>query len=141
VVNKIIIELKTEVQSLFEQLEGQGKLPLTSGNALSPQFDNILVEIFHKFDKDSDNQLNFNELNNLITTINKGAQPPKEFILQIINHFATNSPSALSLKGFKNFFLYQSLEDPEEMRNDLTALGYDGNSLAKLEDLMSGMRI
>ncbi|KAK9768295.1 hypothetical protein K7432_001134 [Basidiobolus ranarum] len=123
-----IDDLEQEIVGLLDGIEGEeGEQPLLDGTELSEPLQSVLEGIFRKFDKDNDGALNMSELDGFVYQTN-GMHPPPPFFQQLCQMFDSNS-QGLTMKGFFEFFLQQTLEDPLETRNDLAKHGYDPKSL------------
>ncbi|KAF9584346.1 hypothetical protein BGW38_006801 [Lunasporangiospora selenospora] len=130
-----IQELTKEVQGL---LEGYGSSMtenaplLESPKELSEQLKNALKSIFGQFDKDKDGGLSPSELSDFVFVTN-GSRPPEAFLTQMGLQFGHDKNGYLTLEGFYNFFLEQTLEDPIETRRDLERHGWDGDRLVRCD--------
>ncbi|KAF9420793.1 hypothetical protein BGZ94_009037 [Podila epigama] len=130
-----ISELTTEIQGL---LDGYGSTmtdgaPLLDSNkALSEPLKAALTDIFRTFDKDRDGGLSPSELSDFVYKTN-GSRPPAAFLTQMGLQFGKTAKGYLSLEGFFNFFLEQTLDDPIETRRDLEKHGWDGDRLVRIE--------
>ncbi|KAI9595319.1 hypothetical protein BDF19DRAFT_465481 [Syncephalis fuscata] len=124
-------ELEGEITQLLDKAEGQD-VPLLQGQQLSPELIHVLTCIFEKFDNDGDQHWSAQELNVFITASN-GQPAPTTFIRQFISNYG-ESMGRLTIDGFLSFFLQQTLDDPEETRQDLVKHGWDGNTLQLISD-------
>jgi Ca2+-binding EF-hand superfamily protein len=125
--------LEAEIERIANGYKGEEEL-LTKDNQLSPALQEVLIEIFNKFDTDQDGALNNKELDSFIFKTN-GAHPPVAFLRQMGLRFGSNKKGWLTLEGFLSFYLEQTLDDPLETRNDLGCHGYDSQSLKqKMEE-------
>ncbi|KFH68140.1 hypothetical protein MVEG_06869 [Podila verticillata NRRL 6337] len=130
-----IIELTNEIQGL---LDGYGSTMtdgaplLDSTKTLSTQLKSALTDIFQTFDQDKDGGLSPQELSEFVFKTN-GSRPPAAFLTQMGIQFGKTSKGYLSLEGFFNFFLEQTLDDPIETRRDLEKHGWDGDRLVRME--------
>lgn len=129
------IELTNEIQGL---LDGYGSTMtdgaplLDSTKALSTQLKAALTDIFQTFDQDKDGGLSPSELSEFVFKTN-GSRPPAAFLTQMGIQFGKTAKGYLSLEGFFNFFLEQTLDDPIETRRDLEKHGWDGDRLVRME--------
>lgn len=130
-----IIELTREIQGL---LEGYGSTMtdgaplLDSAKELSAPLKAALTAIFNSFDKDKDGSLKPSELSDFVYKTN-GSRPPQAFLTQMGIQFGKDAKGYLTLEGFFNFFLEQTLEDPIETRRDLEKHGWDGDRLVRCD--------
>ncbi|KAI8640223.1 hypothetical protein BD408DRAFT_434453 [Parasitella parasitica] len=136
----ILLEMSKAVDSSFEPVDVleeeieriaqgyKGEEELLQDNQLSETLQQVLEEVFNKFDADQDGALNAKELDAFIFTTN-GAHPPPAFLRQMGLRFGGNSKGWLTKEGFLGFYLEQTLDDPSETRNDLGVHGYDPQTL------------
>ncbi|KAI7825207.1 hypothetical protein BC939DRAFT_132914 [Gamsiella multidivaricata] len=130
-----ISELTREIQGL---LDGYGSTMtdgaplLDSAKELSASLKAALTDIFNTFDKDHDDALSPSELSDFVYKTN-GSRPPAAFLTQMGIQFGKNAKGYLTLEGFFNFFLEQTLEDPIETRRDLEKHGWDGDRLVRVD--------
>jgi hypothetical protein len=125
---KLVHELKEEIQTLLNQLEGNdNEAALLEGKELSTKLRNVLAEIFTSFDLDRDQHLSLSELDAFIYKTN-GQHAPTSFLKQFIQHYGMNR-GRLTLDGFLSFYLEQTLNDPMETRKDLDKHGFDMHTL------------
>ncbi|CAO3571459.1 unnamed protein product [Mortierella alpina] len=133
--NEPINELTREIQGL---LDGYGSTmtdaaPLLDGDKeLSNRLKAALAAIFNSFDKDKDGSLSPAELSEFVFKTN-GSRPPAAFLTQMGIQFGKDAKGYLTLDGFLNFFLEQTLEDPIETRRDLEKHGWDGDRLVRCD--------
>ncbi|RKP26694.1 hypothetical protein SYNPS1DRAFT_5990, partial [Syncephalis pseudoplumigaleata] len=92
--------------------------------ALSPQLVRVLTCIFEQFDRDQDRHWSCDELNAFITASN-GQPAPPAFLRQFIGRYGEHA-GRLTLDGLLAFFLQQTLDDPEETRQDLVKHNWNG---------------
>jgi Ca2+-binding EF-hand superfamily protein len=78
---------------------GQEDVPLLANESLTPEIINVLLEIFHTFDKDRDDCLKPEELDMFVFSTN-GQHPPTSFIEQMGQRFGANDQGWLTKKGF-----------------------------------------
>lgn len=125
--------MEEEIERIAMGYKGEEEL-LTEENQLSKALEQVLEEVFNKFDQDQDGALNPKELDSFIFTTN-GAHPPAAFLRQMGLRFGANKKGWLSKDGFLAFYLEQTLDDPSETRNDLGVHGYDPQTLKqKMEE-------
>ncbi|KAI9339136.1 hypothetical protein BD770DRAFT_415316 [Pilaira anomala] len=125
--------LEEEIERIAMGYKGEEEL-LTEDNQLSEALQQVLEEVFNKFDQDQDGALNPKELDSFIFITN-GAHPPAAFLRQMGLRFGANKKGWLSKEGFLAFYLEQTLDDPSETRNDLGVHGYDPQTLKqKMEE-------
>ncbi|KAF8945094.1 hypothetical protein BGZ47_003235 [Haplosporangium gracile] len=130
-----ISELTREIQGL---LEGYGSTMtdgaplLDNAKELSAPLKAALTAIFNSFDKDKDGSLKPSELSDFVYKTN-GSRPPQAFLTQMGIQFGKDAKGYLTLEGFFNFFLEQTLEDPIETRRDLEKHGWDGDRLVRCD--------
>lgn len=126
------IALEDEIERIASGYKGEEELLVD--NQLSPSLQQVLLEVFNKFDTDGDGALNNKELDQFIFITN-GAHPPPAFLRQMGQRFGANKKGWLSQEGFLAFYLEQTLDDPSETRNDLGVHGYDPQTLRqKMEE-------
>ncbi|KAG0307476.1 hypothetical protein BGZ98_000194 [Dissophora globulifera] len=130
-----INELTREIEGL---LDGYGSTMtdgaplLNSAKELSAPLMAALTAIFNNFDKDGDGGLSPSELSDFVYKTN-GSRPPAAFLTQMGIQFGKDKKGYLTLEGFFNFFLEQTLEDPIETRRDLEKHGWDGDRLVRCD--------
>lgn len=130
-----INELTQEIQGL---LDGYGSTMtdaaplLDNAKELSNRLKAALTAIFNNFDKDKDGSLSPAELSEFVFKTN-GSRPPAAFLSQMGIQFGKDAKGYLTLEGFFNFFLEQTLEDPIETRRDLEKHGWDGDRLVRCD--------
>ncbi|KAG0376897.1 hypothetical protein BGX24_007039 [Mortierella sp. AD032] len=130
-----INELTGEIEAL---LEGYGSTMtdgaplLDNAKELSTPLKAALTAIFNSFDKDRDGSLKPSELSDFVFKTN-GSRPPPAFLTQMGIQFGKDAKGYLTLEGFFNFFLEQTLEDPIETRRDLEKHGWDGDRLVRCD--------
>ncbi|KAI9019320.1 hypothetical protein CLU79DRAFT_758231 [Phycomyces nitens] len=91
-----------------------------------PRVDQILREIFDRFDKDKDGVLNTKEIQDFAKATN--GQPFDDSVIEeIVESFDVNEQNHLTFKGFYQMYHIQSLSDPEETLNDFKKHGYANN--------------
>ncbi|KAF9914253.1 hypothetical protein BX616_008641 [Lobosporangium transversale] len=105
---------------------------LDNAKELSAPLKAALTAIFNSFDKDRDGSLSPTELSDFVYRTN-GSRPPTAFLTQMGIQFGKDAKGYLTLEGFFNFFLEQTLEDPIETRRDLERHGYDGDRLVRCD--------
>ncbi|KAF9432172.1 hypothetical protein BGZ76_011172 [Entomortierella beljakovae] len=130
-----IIELNDEIQRLLDGYGStmtEGAPLLDSAKELSTPLKAALTAIFNSFDKDGDGSLAPKELSDFVFKTN-GSRPPAAFLTQMGLQFGKDSKGYLTLEGFFNFFLEQTLEDPIETRRDLEKHGWDGDRLVRCD--------
>ncbi|KAF9968780.1 hypothetical protein BGZ70_007666 [Mortierella alpina] len=133
--NEPINELTQEIQGL---LDGYGSTMtdaaplLDDAKELSNRLKAALTGIFNSFDKDKDGSLSPAELSEFVFKTN-GSRPPAAFLTQMGIQFGKDAKGYLTLEGFLNFFLEQTLEDPIETRRDLEKHGWDGDRLVRCD--------
>jgi Ca2+-binding EF-hand superfamily protein len=124
--------LEEEIERIVKGYKGEEEL--LDDNQLSTALQDVLVEVFNKFDQDHDGALNAKELDSFIFITN-GAHPPPAFLRQMGLRFGANKKGWLTKEGFLAFYLEQTLDDPSETRNDLGVHGYDPQTLKlKMEE-------
>ncbi|OBZ87215.1 hypothetical protein A0J61_04733 [Choanephora cucurbitarum] len=124
-------ELEREIIDSMQNEERKfTDVPLLINENLSPELIAVLLEIFHRFDKDKDNCLNFEELDRFVFSTN-GQHPPHSFLQQFGQRFGSNEHGWLTKEGFLAFYLEQTLDDVHETRKDIRAHGYDCSRLKK----------
>jgi len=130
-----IIELTLEIQNLQEGYGStmtEGAPLLDNSKELSAPLKFVLTSIFNSFDKDQDGSLSPAELSEFVFVTN-GSRPPNAFLTQMGIQFGKDAKGYLTLEGFFNFFLEQTLEDPIETRRDIEKHGWDGDRLVRIE--------
>ncbi|KAG0055982.1 hypothetical protein BGZ83_006749 [Gryganskiella cystojenkinii] len=130
-----ISELTQEIQNLLDGYGSSmtdGAPLLENSKELSTALKTALTAIFNSFDKDQDGALKPSELSDFVFATN-GSRPPQAFLTQMGIQFGKNAKGYLTLEGFFNFFLEQTLEDPIETRRDLEKHGWDGDRLIPVE--------
>ncbi|KAJ1749262.1 hypothetical protein LPJ55_004136 [Coemansia sp. RSA 990] len=135
-----IRELRAEVQATADGVFGSGgEAPLldTTCSEPSPQLAAALAAIFRRFDCDCDGVLNAKELGALVRVSNGQSIPPAA-VSQIIHAFGGSVPtrngrkvSGWDLRSLCSFYVAQSMQDPQETRQDLAKLGFDPQFLTK----------
>jgi len=105
---------------------------LDDDKELSNRLKAALTAIFNSFDKDKDGSLSPTELSEFVFKTN-GSRPPAAFLTQMGIQFGKDAKGYLTLDGFLNFFLEQTLEDPIETRRDLEKHGWDGDRLVRCD--------
>jgi len=99
---------------------------LIQGDSMTPQFHQVLEQVFERFDVNKDGALDKSELNTFHLTVN--GEPLKDASFQVLTeNLECNSSGALTLNGFKNFYHLQTLSDSNETLKDLKALGFDSD--------------
>lgn len=103
----LITELEAEIRRILTGYKGDGDdaPPLLTHDSLSAPLTEVLVEIFKKFDKDNDDALRPEELDQFIFTTN-GSHPPPQFLRQMGQRFGSNAKGWLTKEGFLVSFLY-----------------------------------
>ncbi|KAF9175000.1 hypothetical protein BGX21_006041 [Mortierella sp. AD011] len=130
-----ITELTNEIQRLLDGYGStmtEGAPLLDSAKELSAPLKAALTAIFNNFDKDHDGSLSPSELSEFVYKTN-GSRPPAAFLTQMGLQFGKDAKGYLTLQGFFNFFLEQTLEDPIETRRDLEKHGWDGDRLVRCD--------
>ncbi|KAG0264307.1 hypothetical protein BG011_007055 [Mortierella polycephala] len=130
-----ISELTQEIQGLLDgygSTMGDAAPLLDSAKELSSRLKAALTAIFNTFDKDRDGSLSPSELSEFVYKTN-GSRPPAAFLTQMGIQFGKDAKGYLTLEGFFNFFLEQTLEDPIETRRDLEKHGWDGDRLVRCD--------
>ena len=89
----------------------------------SAEFKEILREIFSRFDSDNDGYLNYTEMKEYVLITNN-APLSKQFYESMVRKYHSRH-DCLSLKGFNEFYLDQTLDDPLETIRDLNLHGFD----------------
>ncbi|KAI8325613.1 hypothetical protein GQ54DRAFT_239444, partial [Martensiomyces pterosporus] len=111
--------------------------PLLSGSGSGPsaQLAKVLAIIFQRLDKDRDGVLNAAELSSMVRITN-GQPAPSAMISQLVGAFGgqvqTKSGRKIagwSMESLTNFFIAQTLDDPNETRSDLAKFGFDSRTL------------
>ncbi|KAK9710501.1 hypothetical protein K7432_008396 [Basidiobolus ranarum] len=126
-----IDELQREINKLLDEIEGdEGEQPLLEGTDLSNPFKAVLEELFDTFDEDKDGALNMEEMDQFVFKTN-GLHPPPPFFEQLCQMFNSNQ-YGLTVQGFFEFFLQQTLDDPLETRSDLEKHGYDPKTFVRI---------
>ncbi|KAI8079659.1 uncharacterized protein B0P05DRAFT_541501 [Gilbertella persicaria] len=124
-------ELEKDIISTMQtEKRARTDVPLLVNENLSPELIAVLLEIFHRFDKDQDNCLNFEELDFFVYSTN-GQHPPTSFLEQMGQRYGSNNQGWLTKEGFLAFYLEQTLDDVHETRKDIRAHGYDCSKLRK----------
>ncbi|KAJ1835517.1 hypothetical protein LPJ63_001069 [Coemansia sp. RSA 2711] len=136
-----IHELKAEVQSMADGVFGvSGQAPLldASCTAPSPQLAKALAIIFQRFDRDRDGVLNASELGAVVRVTN-GQPAPAAMVTQIISAFggqiqARNGRSVMGwdISSLQGFYVAQTMQDPQETRQDLAKFGFDPHTLRNI---------
>jgi hypothetical protein len=98
---------------------------LLHGDWLDPQLERVLLEIFGRFDVDSDGALNKRELQEFAGACNNGETLPEDELQQIADYFEVTDDGALTKAGFFQMVYMQTVSRPQDTWNDLKALGYD----------------
>ncbi|KAF9926323.1 hypothetical protein FBU30_004090 [Linnemannia zychae] len=130
-----INELTQEIHGLLEGYGStmtEGAPLLDNAKELSAPLKAALTAIFNTFDKDKDGSLKPSELSDFVFKTN-GSRPPAAFLTQMGIQFGKDAKGYLTLEGFFNFFLEQTLEDPLETRRDLEKHGWDGDRLVRCD--------
>ncbi|KAG0287102.1 hypothetical protein BGZ96_008915 [Linnemannia gamsii] len=130
-----INELTSEIQGLLEGYGStmtEGAPLLDNAKELSAPLKAALTAIFNSFDMDKDGSLKPSELSDFVYKTN-GSRPPQAFLTQMGIQFGKDAQGYLTLEGFFNFFLEQTLEDPIETRRDLEKHGWDGDRLVRCD--------
>mmetsp|Transcript_29244 Transcript_29244/g.35534 ORF Transcript_29244/g.35534 Transcript_29244/m.35534 type:complete len:212 (-) Transcript_29244:352-987(-) len=96
-----------------------------SDGGVSTEFDNVLEDIFGRFDADADGALSPEELNAFARACNEGDPFSEEEMEEISTYFDVDSRNFLTLKGFKEMMITQSGGRPKDTWRDLERLGYD----------------
>ncbi|KAJ2848583.1 hypothetical protein IWW36_003214 [Coemansia brasiliensis] len=133
-------ELRAEVQATVDGVFGSGnETPLLNPTCSEPssQLTAALAAIFRRFDCDRDGVLSAKELGALIRVTNGQPVPPAA-ISQIIHTFGgpiqthnSRKVAGWDLRSLCSFYVAQSLQDPQETRQDLEKFGFDPQSLKK----------
>ncbi|KAJ2377432.1 hypothetical protein IW150_001383 [Coemansia sp. RSA 2607] len=133
-----IKELTSEVRSIVDGAYGsEGDAPLLNpaGTGPSAQLTKALAIIFQRLDTDRDGVLNASELAGMVKITN-GQSPPAAMITQIIGAFGGQIQSkkgkkvaGWDLAALTNFYVAQTLDDPQETRSDLAKFGFDPRTL------------
>ncbi|KAJ1723610.1 hypothetical protein LPJ53_002050 [Coemansia erecta] len=133
-----IKELTSEVRSIVDGAYGsEGDAPLLNptGTGPSAQLAKVLAIIFQRLDTDRDGVLNASELAGMVRVTN-GQSPPPAMIAQIIGAFGGQIQSkkgkkvaGWDLAALTNFYVAQTLDDPQETRSDLAKFGFNSRTL------------
>eukprot|EP01137_Pigoraptor_chileana_P015518 Opistho-2@71537 len=121
-----IEELRKEVTRLVqtqEETEEHAALLDDGRRSLSNAVRGVLGRIFDRFDRDTDGILSMSEFSEYVFRTNGQRIGPPQF-----RYFLSNFPSTkkgLTKAGFLEFYLRQTLEDPEETWKDLKSHGYN----------------
>jgi len=129
-----IAEMKANLMSMKEEEkeeehDTQQHEPLVSIDKLvkegeiTAEFQNVLTQIFNRFDKDKDGALSQHELDTFHRVVN-GTPISPSTVKFLLDHFDVNH-KGLTLTGFIGFYVSQTVGDAEETWKDLTKLGYD----------------
>ncbi|KAL7750390.1 hypothetical protein RI367_004163 [Sorochytrium milnesiophthora] len=89
---------------------------------LAPAVRSALAAVFSQYDKDGDAAWSDVELGTFIEFMN-GARPSQAFLRHFAGMFGCNRRGYLTLDGLCEFYLQQSLNEPEETLRDLAKLG------------------
>ncbi|KAI7833044.1 hypothetical protein BX661DRAFT_81454 [Kickxella alabastrina] len=133
-----IKELTAEVRSIMDGAYGSGSdAPLlnASGSGPSPQLAKVLAIMFQRLDSDRDGVLSASELSNMVKITN-GQSPSAATISQIVRAFGgqVQTKSGRKIAGWDlnsliNFYVAQTLDDPQETRGDLSKFGFNPRTL------------
>ncbi|KAL0075842.1 hypothetical protein J3Q64DRAFT_1774428 [Phycomyces blakesleeanus] len=91
-----------------------------------PRVEEILREIFNRFDKDKDGVWNTKEIQDFAEATN-GRPFDDSVIDEITESFDVDEKDQLTYKGFYQMYHIQTLSEPEETLNDFKKHGYDNN--------------
>lgn len=132
-------ELIKKIQPILDSAYGGQPLLSPDGLAISKQLASVVSQIFSSLDSNSDGVMNKKDVSRLIWLTN-GIVPSEQQLLGIINHFGGQIPTktgafvkGMDINALSEFYLTQTLEDPEETRNDLAKLGFNSKSLEKIK--------
>ncbi|KAJ1735785.1 hypothetical protein LPJ72_001701 [Coemansia sp. Benny D160-2] len=136
-----IQDLAHKVRLVLNGVYGSnGEAPLLDGSGSGPsaQLSNALAIIFQRFDSDRDGVLSVSEIASMIQITN-GRPAPRSTIQHIIGVFGGRIQtkggrmvSGWDINSLTDFYIGQSLDDPNETRNDLAKFGFDPSSLSKI---------
>ncbi|KAJ1961832.1 hypothetical protein H4R35_007408, partial [Dimargaris xerosporica] len=88
--------------------------------------------LFRRYDRDHDGYLSLAEMGRFVVATNGGGRPPLAMLRGLWQTFSPECSHGLSLEGFMDFFVQQSLQDPVETRSDLQKHGFDAKALTRL---------
>ncbi|CAM0140742.1 hypothetical protein VKS41_008010 [Umbelopsis sp. WA50703] len=92
----------------------------------TPRFEQVLEEIFKRFDKGNKGSWTTEEINEFATQTN-GKPFDKETLEEIETFFEVTEGGNLTTNGFMQMYHLQTQNDPEETWKDLKTYGYDDN--------------
>ena len=105
------------------------RVPLSSGEELTEEFEAVLRAIFKRFDVDKDELLSVAELHEFSRACNAGKPFPADQIQEMRDYLDWDERAdALKQYGFLQMYHLQTISEPDETWKDLYALNYD-NSL------------
>ncbi|KAG2172705.1 hypothetical protein INT43_000052 [Umbelopsis isabellina] len=90
----------------------------------TPRFEQVLEEIFKRFDKGNKGSWTTEEINEFATQTN-GKPFDKETLEEIETFFEVTEGGNLTTNGFMQMYHLQTQNDPEETWKDLKTYGYD----------------
>ena len=105
------------------------ELLLDDDDELTARFEEVLTEIFQRFDAASDGVLDEAELQSYARACNAGSEFDEDELQQMRDFFDCDDSGNLTLEGFKQMYQTQSGGEPAETLKDLKSLGY-GPTLA-----------
>ncbi|KJE92276.1 hypothetical protein CAOG_03278 [Capsaspora owczarzaki ATCC 30864] len=118
-------ELKKQVLSLIEkQTETDDHVALIVDDYLSEDLQEVLTRIFARFDRDGDHAWNRQELDSFVFATNQ-QHVTDQFWRAIRQNFTCNARGHLLQEGLFEFYLRQTLDDPEETWKDMRTHGFD----------------
>ncbi|KAI8579664.1 hypothetical protein K450DRAFT_240923 [Umbelopsis ramanniana AG] len=92
----------------------------------APRFEQVLEEIFKRFDKSNKGSWTRDEINEFATQTN-GKPFDKDTLEEIETFFEVTEEGNLTTNGFMQMYHLQTQNDPEETWKDLKTYGYDDN--------------
>ncbi|KAJ1974677.1 hypothetical protein H4R34_004626 [Dimargaris verticillata] len=127
------LDLRAEIAPILQEVQGgDGNVPLLVNGKLSAPLRKALEQLFRRYDRDYDGYLNLAELGQFVVATNGGGRPPLGMLRGLWQTFSPECPQGLSLEGFLDFFVQQSLQEPVETRKDLQKHGFDAKALTRL---------
>ena len=119
------VESERQQQAAPLEMPSTARL-LDSERELSPQLQNVLKEVFARFDTDGDGCLSVDELQCFARTCNGGEEMEPEEIEQTQEYFDMADPGdRMTFIGFLQMWHTQTDARQQDSWNDLAALGYD----------------